>query len=70
MDRQPVVSSNIKSIGYDHISRTLEIEFRDGGLYKYFEVPEIVFDGLMSASSHGSYFHRYIKDKYRWAKIR
>ena len=70
MDRQSVVSSNIKSIGYDHISRTLEIEFHDRGLYKYFEVPETAFNGLMGASSYGSYFHRYIKDKYRWAKIR
>jgi hypothetical protein len=70
MDRQPVVSSNIKSIGYDHISRTLEIEFHDGGIYQYFGVPETVFNGLMGVPSHGSYFHRYIKDKYRWAKIR
>jgi hypothetical protein len=54
MDRQPVVSSNIKSICYDHISRTLEIEFHEGGTYQYFKVPETVFNGLMGASSDGS----------------
>jgi len=36
MDRQPVVSSNIKSIGYNHILRTLEIEFHEEGTYQYF----------------------------------
>jgi len=70
VDRQPVRSSNIKSIGYELKSKTLEIEFHDGGIYQYFEVPETVFHGLMGVPSHGSYFHRYIKDKYRWAKIR
>lgn len=70
MDRQSVRSSNIKSIGYDLKSKTLEIEFHDGGVYQYFDVPESVFNSLMSASSHGSYFHKYIKDKYRWTKIR
>lgn len=70
MDRQSVRSSNIKSIGYDLKSKTLEIEFHDGGVYQYFDVQESVFNSLMSASSRGSYFHKYIKDKYRWTKIR
>ena len=35
MDRTPVVSSNINSIGYDASSSVLEVEFRSG-LYQYF----------------------------------
>lgn len=70
MIRQPVSSSNIHSIGYDPESRTLEIEFHGGGVYQYLGVPESVHNGLMRASSHGSYFHRHIKDSYRWIKIR
>jgi len=69
MDRQSVRSSNISSIGYDPESKTLEIEFHNGSTYQYFEVPETVFNNLMGASSHGSYFYRYIKDKYQWTKI-
>jgi hypothetical protein len=39
MNREAVTSSNIASIGYDEDSQTLEIEFLNGGLYQYFDVP-------------------------------
>ncbi|MDI6734790.1 MAG: KTSC domain-containing protein [bacterium] len=69
MNRQPVISSNMRTIGYDSKSQTLEIEFHSGDIYQYFNVPESIYNALMSASSHGSYFHHYIKDQYRWTKI-
>lgn len=68
--RIPVRSSNIRSIGYDLESHTLEIEFLSGGLYQYLNVPEQVYDELMRASSYGSYFHRHIKERYKWVKIK
>ena len=61
MKRQSVVSSNLASVGYDAVNEILEIEFNDGGVYQYFEVPENVYEELMSASSHGQYFDRNIK---------
>lgn len=61
MDRTPLVSSNLKSAGYDSHILTLEVEFQNGGLYSYSGVPTAVHNGLMSASSHGSYFDAYIK---------
>lgn len=39
MLRDPVSSSNIASIGYDPGSETLEIEFTNGSIYQYFNVP-------------------------------
>ena len=39
MKRAPVDSSSIATVGYDPASRTLEIEFRDGDVYQYFNVP-------------------------------
>lgn len=68
MQRAHVHSSNIESIGYDHLTTTLEIEFDDGGIYQYFNVPENTHRGLMVASSHGAYFHDYIKDRYKYKK--
>ncbi len=69
MKRQPVTSSNIKSIGYDGVSETLEIEFNNGGIYEYAGNSEAVYSALMKAESHGSYFHRHIREKYRHRKI-
>lgn len=70
MNRQPVSSNNIRSVGYGPESHILEIEFHSGGVYQYLNVPESVYNGFIHASSHGSYFHRYIKNSYRWIKIR
>jgi hypothetical protein len=61
MERKHVSSSNLSSVGYDPDSKTLEIEFLNGGLYQYFNVPLNIYNGLMAASSHGSYFDQYIK---------
>ena len=64
MERQPVSSSNLASIGYDPNSETLEIEFKNGSVYRYFNVPSFEHERLMAADSHGVYFNANIKDKY------
>ncbi len=69
MQRTQVTSSNIQSIGYDENTQTLEVEFKNGGTYQYFDVPKHEFDALMSASSHGQYLAANIKGKYRYSKV-
>jgi hypothetical protein len=69
MHREQVSSSNIKSIGYESNSKTLEIEFRDGGIYQYFNVTSNIYEELISTPSIGSFFHKYIKENYNWKKI-
>lgn len=69
MERQQVRSSNLRSVGYDSEQHILEIEFRNGGLYQYFEVPAERHLGLMQAPSHGRYLDRCIKGRYRFQKI-
>ena len=71
MQRVGVSSSNLRSVGYDASTQTLEVEFLNGGLYQYFGVPASVHAGLMAASSHGSYFDAHIKKgPYRFRKLR
>ena len=70
MLREPVSSSNIESIGYDLDSSILEISFLNSGIYQYYNVPEIIYDGIMSAGSKGSYFHQNVKGKYQYKKIK
>lgn len=61
MERKYVSSTNLKSVGYDEIHQTLEIEFVSGGIYQYYQVPLNVYIGLMNAASHGSYFDLHVK---------
>ena len=62
-----VQSSNLAAI--DYWSGTLTIAFHNGGVYEYYHVPPSEYDGLMSASSHGKYFHAHIKGRYPYRKI-
>lgn len=61
MERQPVSSSDLLSVGYEEESQILEIEFLKGGIYQYYGVPIDIYNGLMNAGSKGSYFHQNIK---------
>lgn len=61
--RTPVESSNLAAIGYDAATRTLAIEFRNGGVYNYANVPPIVWEGMQKAESKGQFFLREIKTK-------
>ena len=60
MERVPVESSTLVSVGYDPTSGTLEIEFRNG-IYQYFGVSAEIHEGLMSAGSKGAFFSQFIK---------
>ena len=69
MERDSVSSSNLVSVGYEKDSETLEVEFKGGTVYQYFDVPEDEYNGLMNASSHGVYFAANIRDAYECQKI-
>lgn len=69
MQRSPVSSSNIASIGYDASTETLEVEFCSGGIYQYYAVPQDAYESLLSASSHGAHFHSHIKGRYQYARV-
>ncbi len=68
MDREPVTSSNLKSVGYDRKNRILEIEFQNGRVYRYHGVPPEEYEGLLTAPSLGKYFIANIRDAYRYDK--
>ena len=69
MDRTPVSSSNLASVGYEPISMVLEIEFVGGRIYQYFDVPELEFRQLIQAASHGTYFNANIRSRYRNTRL-
>lgn len=69
MERTPVTSTDIRAIGYDADSQTLEIEFNSGSVYDYSGVPQGEYDGFMGADSKGKYFHANIKNRYSFVKL-
>lgn len=69
MKRDPVQSSSISSVGYDNASQTLEVEFHNGGIYQYFDVPVAEYTELMRSESVGTYFSANIRTSYRYARL-
>ena len=69
MERKSVDSTNISSVGYDEVSNTLEVEFHSGAVYQYFDVPLIVYKGIIVAGSKGQYFAQHIKGYFRYVKV-
>jgi len=70
MNRIAVQSSNIRSVGYDPGSSTLQVEFSSGSVCQYLNVPKDEYEGLMRASSKGRYFNTNIKGEYQDVKVR
>ena len=69
MNRTPVSSSALTSVGYDPATLTLETELSSGAVYQYFDVPESVFAELMNAQSLGQYYNQRIRNDYRCVKL-
>jgi hypothetical protein len=68
--REPVGSSAIAGVGYSKRLHILEIEFNNGAVYRYFDVPRAVYRNLMRAESKTRYYLQNIKGQYRSVRIR
>lgn len=69
MNRTPVTSSNLVSVGYDTATSTLEVEFKEGRLYRYFNVPIEQYTALVEADSCGKYLNAHIKPNYGYVQV-
>lgn len=67
--RIQVYSSNVSSVGYDPIENILEVEFKNGTVYQYFDVPEDIYLEMMHADSVGKYLNNTVKGKFQYTKI-
>jgi hypothetical protein len=68
--RQPVQSTAIAKVGYSKRRRILEIEFVNGAIYRYVDVPPAAYRDLMSAESKARFYDLNIKGHYRSVLIR
>jgi hypothetical protein len=69
MNRTPVASSNVASVGYDDAQNVLEVEFLNGRIYQYYNVPPSVHTAFMSSASKGQFVHYQLKDKYPCTQV-
>ena len=70
IQRQPVESTAIAKIGYSKRHHILEIEFVNGAVYRYLDVPVTVYRDLMSSESKARFYDSNIRRHYRSVLIR
>jgi hypothetical protein len=68
--RHRVQSSALASIGYSKRLHILEIEFVNGAIYRYGQVPPSVYRDMMSTDSKARYYDWNIKGNYRSVRVR
>lgn len=61
-------SSNLDWFKYDSESETLEVCFKNGGVYHYYKVGQRDYDGLLAAKSRGTHFSKNIKEAFKFKK--
>lgn len=64
MEMIRVNSSAMSAVGYDASNGRMKITFTQGHTYDFCRVPERIYQGLMQASSKGTYYNDQIKDRY------
>jgi hypothetical protein len=69
MDRQNVASSTIASIGYEQQTETLEVEFLNGNIYQYYNVPPALFAEFQAAPSKGQFLNTMIRNAYAFSRV-
>jgi hypothetical protein len=58
-------SSTITHVQYDRDARVLIVTFRETGTVRYFDVPEDVYQDMLSAQSAGDYFNGHVYGRFR-----
>jgi hypothetical protein len=69
MERTPVKSSQIVSIGHDPEKNELHIEFASGQVYRYFEVTADEHQALLAADSIGKHFGAHVRNVKKYEKV-
>ena len=69
MRRRLVESASVRSVGYHVAERTLELEYVNGSVYRYYDVPQPTYAGLLAAPSIGAYVNAEIKPYFEFAEI-
>jgi hypothetical protein len=70
IQREPIASSAITAVGYSKRLHALEIEFRNGAIYRYLNVPPSVHGALIAAPSKARFYDENIRGKYRSVHVR
>ena len=62
-----VISSNVKAVGYE--SGKLYIMFNGGAVYEYDNVPQKLYEDIMSAESKGKFINQNVTKSFSYSRL-
>ena len=69
MERVALDSTTVLSVGYDPALQLLEVEFRGGRVYEYYEVPAGVVQWLQRTPKKAAFIRRMIEPNYAYRAL-
>jgi hypothetical protein len=67
---EPLASTALATAGYSKRLHIMEIEFCNGAVYRYLDVPSAVYRDFITAESKAQYYDWNIKGHYRSLRLR
>jgi len=68
-EQHPVNSDAFSHIGYSTINKVLDLKFESGSVYRYYNIPILVWDELYYSTSMGKVFNDNIRGQYPFDKL-
>lgn len=69
LEMTEVQSSTVSAVGYDEVSGEMRIQFSNGTVYAYENVPVKIYTDMLEAKSKGWYVSEYVKNKFPFRKV-
>jgi len=69
LERQPVKSRILRSVGYDDTTKTMEIEFQSGLVYQFSGVPSKIHMELIRSDPIGKYFSDKVRNRFQAKQV-
>jgi hypothetical protein len=70
MERIELDSKTLAWVGYSPEWKMLELGFRTGRIYEYYDVPRNVFQELLTSESKGAFFNLQIRNRFRYRRVK
>jgi hypothetical protein len=67
--RVSLESSLLAWVEYDAVRRHLQVQFRSGERYLYFQAPPACYHNLLEADSKGAYFNHHIRNQFPYQHL-
>ncbi|MGS0497609.1 KTSC domain-containing protein [Pseudoalteromonas sp. S1727] len=68
-EQHPVNSDAFSHVGYSTINKVLDLKFESGSVYRYYNIPILVWDELYYSTSMGKFFNNNIRGQYPFEKL-